>query len=112
MKHYKDVICGIVKFIDDDLLPKMHGLNRWLFGTGAGIMASKSEKLFEEFKHNQLIKTLDLMNDEGMVDVVCIYKELLRQADNGPVNIEVPMLGTITLDKSDVEKMYRYIMED
>ena len=52
------------------------------------------------------------MNDEGMVDVVCIYKELLRQAEHEPVNIEVPMLGTITLDKSDVEKMYRYIMED
>ena len=112
MQHYKEVIRGIVKFIDDDLLPKMHGLNRWLFGTGAGIMASKSEKLFEEFKHKPLIKTLDLINDEGMVDVVCVYKELLRQADHGPVNIEVPMLGTITLDKSDVEKMYRYIMGD
>ena len=112
MKHYREVIHGIVKFIDDDLLPKMHGLNRWLFGTGAGIMANKSDKLFEEFKHNTLIKTLGIMNDEGMVDVVCIYKELLRQAEHEPVDIEVPMLGTITLDKSDVEKMYRYIMED
>lgn len=112
MKHYKEVIHGIVKFIDNDLLPKMNGLNKWIFGTGTGIMANKGDKLFEELKHNYLIKTLEIINDEGMVDVVCIYKELLQHAEHEPVNIEVPMLGTITLDKSDVEKMYRYIMED
>lgn len=111
MYEYKTVVKGVLKFIDEDLLPKMHGLNRWLFGTGAGIMAHKSENIFEELKHNPLIKALDLIED-SRIDVTCIYKELSKQAEHGPIHIEVPMLGTVSLDKTDVDKIYRYIIED
>lgn len=111
MYDYKTVICGVVKFIDDDLLPKMHGLNKWLFGTASGIMASKSEKVFEELAHNPIIKALDIIKD-SKIDVICIYEELYKQAQKGPIEIDIPMLGTIKLDRSDVDKMYRYIIED
>jgi hypothetical protein len=111
MYEYRTVVNGILEFIDKDLLPKMSGLQKWLFGTGAGIMANKSEHLFEELKHNSLIKTLGLIED-SKVDVTCIYKELLKQAEHGAIHIEIPMLGTVTLDRSDVDKIYRYIIED
>lgn len=111
MYEYRTVIEGITKFIDEDLLPKIHGLNKWLIGTAAGIMANKSEELFKELEHNTLIKSLGIMKD-SKIDVSCIYKELVKQAEMGPIHIEIPMLGTVTLSRSDVDKMYRYIIED
>lgn len=111
MNNYHSVIAGITKFVDHELLPKISGLNKWLIGTASGIMASKGEHIFKELKENTLIKALDIIHDD-MIDVACIYKELLKQASNGPIHIEVPMLGTLTLDHSDVEKLYRYIIED
>lgn len=111
MYHYKEVIEGLVSFVDHELVPKMTGLNKWLFGTGAGIVAHKGEHIFHALKEIELLHTLELIEEEK-INVECIYKELLRQADKGEITIEIPMIGAITLDRSDVEKMYRYILED
>lgn len=110
MYHYRTVIEGLVEFVDHELVPKMTGLNKWIFGTGAGIVASKGEHIFHSLKEVPLLHTLDLI-DGDMVNVECLYKELLRQADKGGVEVEIPMIGTIKLDKSDVEKLYRYILD-
>lgn len=111
MYHYKTVLHGLVKFVDEELVPKMTGLNKWLFGTGAGIIANKGEHVFHALKDIELLHTLELI-DEEKINVTCIYKELLRQAEKGEIHIEIPMIGTIKLDHSDVEKMYRYILQD
>lgn len=111
MYNYDTVVRGITKFIDTELVPKMHGLQKWLFGTGAGIMASKSHNIFESLKQIEFLHTLEIIEGDK-VNVECIYKEMIKQANQGPIDIELPMLGTVTLDKTDVEKMYRYILED
>lgn len=111
MYEYKTVIDGVIRFIDEDLLPKIPGLNKWLIGTAAGIMANKSEELFKELEHNPLIKSLGIMKD-SRIDISCIYKELVRQAEKGEIIIEIPMIGDIKLDHKDVEKLYMYIIED
>ena len=111
MYTYHQVIQGLVKFVDEELVPKMHGLNKWLFGTAAGIIASKGEHVFHEIKDINLMHTLEIIEGEN-INVTCIYKELLRQAEKGEIIIEIPMIGNIKLDHKDVEKLYRYIIED
>lgn len=110
MYHYKTVLRGLSKFVDEDLVPKMTGLQRWIFGTGAGIALSKGDEMFHQYKDMPILHTLALIEGE-QINVTCIYRELLNQAEKGPIHVEIPMLGTITLDKSDVEKMYRYIID-
>jgi hypothetical protein len=110
MYHYKTVLHGLSKFVDEDLIPKMSGLQRWIFGTGAGIALSKGDEMFHQYKNMPILHTLGLI-EEDKINVTCIYKELLGQAEHGPIHVEIPMLGTITLDKTDVEKMYRYIID-
>lgn len=110
MYHYKTVMDGLAEFIDHELIPKMSGLNRWVFGTGAGIALSKAEKIFHKLKEVELLHTLELIEEEK-INVTCIYHELIEQASKGPIHIEIPMLGTITLDKSDVEALYRHIID-
>ena len=110
MYHYRQVIHGLVRFVDDELVPKMHGLNKWLFGTVAGIVASKGERVFHALRDIELMHTLDIIEGENM-NVDCIYKELIRQAEKGEIVIEIPMIGDIKLDHKDVEKLYKFIIE-
>ena len=76
-------------------------------------------KLISKDSEIALLKS-NIYTDQKIADVYerlntkiySVESAINTQAEHEPVNIEVPMLGTITLDKSDVEKMYRYIMED
>ena len=109
MYHYERVLNGLVKFIDDELLPKVDGLQRWVLGTGAGIAANKGAKIFHSLKDNSLLNTLDIVDGE-QVNVDLIYEELSKQATASPIVIDIPMVGTIKLNKSDVDKIYHIIV--
>lgn len=108
MYNYNKVIEGLMTFVDKELIPKMEGYQRWVFGTACGIMGKKCEKIYESLKDVALLKTLDVLDGE-QVNVDLLYEELAKQASKSPVTIEIPMLGTIRLDKSDVDKLHRYI---
>lgn len=109
MYNYENVIQGIIRFMDEELINKMTGVQRWILGTGAGIAASKGEKLFHTIKDHTLLKALDIVDGDN-VNIELLYKELYKQASQGPIEIEIPMLGTLKLDRSDVEKIYRNII--
>ena len=109
MYHYERVLNGIVRFIDEELLPKVDGLQRWVLGTGAGIAANKGMKIFHSLKENSLLKTLDIIDGDD-VNVDLIYAELSKQATASPIVIDIPMVGTVKLNKNDVDRLYQIII--
>ena len=111
MVHYKQAIDGITRYIDSEIVPKMDGLQKWIFGTGASIAMRKADEMFHQFKDHQLLKALDLVKGED-INIELIYEELIKQANQSAVKIEIPLLGTLSLNKDDIEKMYRIIMYD
>ena len=111
MVNYKQAIDGIARYIDSEIVPKMDGLQKWIFGTGAGIAMRKADEIFHQFKDHQLLKALDLVKGED-INIELIYEELIKQANQSAVKIEIPLLGTLSLNKDDIEKMYRIIMYD
>lgn len=109
MVSYSQVVNGISKFIDQEIINKIQGWQKWVLGTGAGIMLSKSGEIFTQLKENSLVKILGLIDKNNMVDVDTIYSELRKQAEKGAIVADIPMLGKITLTKDDVEKLYTCI---
>lgn len=109
MINYDKVIEGIIKFVDTDLLPKMDGYQKWMFGTICGIAGKKGRNIFESIKDNTMLKALDIVEGD-LVNVDLIYEELIKQASTTPMRIDIPLLGTITLHKNDVDKIHNYIM--
>ena len=109
MYNYEQVMTGVMKYIDRELLPNINGISKWLFGTAAGIMGTKGKSLFDQFKNNSLLKSLEII-DGNNINVHTIYEEMLKQADKGPISIELPLIGMVKLDKTDVEKLYQYII--
>ena len=111
MVAYNQVVNGMTKYIDQEIINKIQGWQRWALGAGAGIMMTKGANIFNTLKANPIIKMLDVIDENDMIDIETIYAELRKQAEKGSATFEAPMIGTITLTKDDVDKLYRLIKE-
>lgn len=110
MYNCEQIIRGLTKFIDVEIVPKMSGLQKWAFGTMCGIALKQGKELLDEYKDHDILKKLNVVED-GMINVDLIYDELKNQARESSIDIDVPMIGRIKLNHSDVDALYRYIVE-
>ena len=74
-------------------------------------MMNKGTNMFNAFKAHPVVKMLEVIDENGMIDIDTIYTELRKQAEKGSATFDAPMIGTITLTKDDVDKLYRLIKE-
>ena len=111
MVTYNQVVNGMTKYIDQEIINKIQGWQRWALGAGAGIMMTKGANMFNTLKANPIIKMLDVIDENDMIDIDTIYTEIRKQAEKSPATFNAPMIGTITLTKDDVDKLYRLIKE-
>ena len=102
---------GIVKYIDNEIIPNISGWQKWVFGAVVSTAMLKTTNVFNVLKENPLIKMLEVIDENDNIDIDTIYREFLKQAQKGAITFDVPMLGALTLNSTDVEKMYRYIKE-
>ena len=111
MVTYNQVVNGMAKYIDQEIINKIQGWQRWALGAGAGIMMNKGTNMFNAFKAHPVVKMLEVIDDNDMIDIDTIYAELRKQAEKGSATFDAPMIGTITLTKDDVDKLYHLIKE-
>ena len=111
MVTYNQVVNGMAKYIDQEIINKIQGWQRWALGAGAGIMMNKGANMFNVFKAHPVVKMLEVIDDNDMIDIDTIYAELRKQAEKGSATFDAPMIGTITLTKDDVDKLYHLIKE-
>lgn len=110
MVPYTKVINGISKYINDEIVSKLSGLTKWGIGAGAEIMLSRATNVFNALKSNPIIRSMAIINENDEVDVELLYKELKKQAQKGAVTMDIPMIGALTLNEQDVDKLYSRIM--
>jgi DNA-binding transcriptional regulator LsrR (DeoR family) len=111
MYEYSKVLNGITTYIDREIVDKINGWQKWVVGSGIGIAMSNSTNVFNELKKNQVVKMLGVIDKDDKIDVEKIYKELKKQAKKGAITFDVPLVGTMTLNEQDVDKLYQYIKE-
>lgn len=108
MVEYEKVMEAIAKFIDKEITPKIPSWKGWMFGVGSGIALNRMNEIYSTIKDNEMIKALGII-DGNKINVDVIYDELIKQADKGPINIELGFLGTLKLSRKDVDVLYNYI---
>ena len=109
MYDLRQIIKGLSMFVDNDILPKVSGWQKWVIGAGMGVALDKSVNIFEELKNNEMVKMLGIIDRNDNVDVDTLYKEIKKQAQKSSVTFNIPMLGILTLNDKDVDKIYEYI---
>ena len=100
---------GIGRYIDSELMPKVPGVRKWMLAV-AGVYAGKMvEDRIQE--NSKLLQSVGIMTEDGMVDIDSFLPYMKSvAAQSGPVTEHISMLGDITFDSSDVEKLYTYIV--
>ena len=109
MVTYEQVIDGISKFVDSEIISQLTGNSKVLLGIGAGVALKKGESIYKNLKNNSIIKMLDIIDEEGHIDIETLYQEVKKQAQKEIIRLEIPMLGTLKLNDEDIEKLYGYI---
>lgn len=112
MYDYNKVINGIAKYIDTEIVDKIIGWKKWVVGSGLGLALSNSTNVFNQLKNNEFVKMLNIIDKDNKIDVDKIYKELKKQAKKSSITFELPMVGSITLNDQDIEKLYELIKNE
>ena len=96
---------GVTRYLDNEILPRMPAFKAVAFGTAAALYLRRLPEIC-----SQIPASMGITNDSGMIDLDAIREEL-RGRMNQPVDIDVPMIGRLTIDRDEIDKIYRYIME-
>lgn len=102
---------GAARYIDTEFTAKLTGWQKWAVGAGAALFLDNFNSAVERVKDNEAVKLLGVFGENNAVDVEKLYRYLKREADKSPITVSVPMLGAVTLNASDVEKLYTCIMQ-
>ena len=111
MYTYEQVYEGIEKYIEREILHKIPGWKKWVVGTGLELAIANGENIYKELKEYPLVKMLNVIDEGDHINVIDIYKCLKKRAEQGSITFEIPMIGEMTLNKDDVDKLYYYITE-
>lgn len=102
---------GVAAYLDAELMPQMqeNGLQKVLIGTVLGIAVKRGSSLILPLRDNPVVKMLEIIDDEGNVDLETLKTEFKKNVPDSGFVLELPMLGKMTFHRADVDKLYEYI---
>lgn len=103
---------GAANFIDHEIMPKIDGWKKWIAGAVVAEYLDKADDIIEILIKSPAISVLGIVDENKHVDIERLRDRFLEQArKTGAVNIDIPMLGSLRVDESDIHKLYKYITE-
>lgn len=104
---------GVASYLDNELMPQLqnNGWEKVVIGAAASLAIHKFGAIVAGYKDHKLVKMLGIMDDDGNVDVEALANELKQNVPKTGFDISVPIVGTMTFHKDDIDKLYEYIMK-
>lgn len=110
MVTINQVQSGILQYIESDLMPHLDGLKKIGLGVYAMLAANNIASAILLYKDHPAVKMLDVFGENNEIDIDKLYNAVLPYYSNGEKQtISIPLIGDFTMDKTDIEKLYRYI---
>lgn len=110
MVNLAQVQTGIERYIDNEILARIPDWRKWVLGAGASRMLSRSTEIFNELKLNPIVTAMGVIDDQDMIDIDTIRAEFAKQAQRGAITFNIPLMGALTLDSGDIDKIYNAIV--
>ena len=110
MIPYNQVVNGVTKYIDNEILPKVEGLSKIAVGIMLAGAVKRGDSIIEQIKAIPVVKMIGIVDDENRVDIETIYEELKKQVSREPISMVLPGVGKVTFNHDDIDKMYSHIM--
>lgn len=101
---------GLVKYIDTDIMPHLSGMKKVGLGIYAGLAGNNIAALVERYAHHPAVEVLGVVDEAGNIDIDALYNAAVPMFSDGKkIPINIPMIGELTVDKTDLEKLYQYM---
>lgn len=111
MYSYSQVINGVAKYVDTEIVNNITGWQKWVVGGAVGMALNNSAEIFNQVKQNEIVKMLGIIDHNDRIDVDKLYAELKKQAQKSSVTFNAPLVGMITFTERDIDMLYNYITE-
>ena len=101
---------GITAYIDREVLPHLTGMKRVGLGVYSAMAANNIGPMLTKYKDHPAVAVLDVIDSDGNVDVDKLYQAALPMFQDGEKqHINIPFIGELMVDRTDLEKLYQYI---
>lgn len=113
MMEFEKVLKGIEKFIYKEMYNGFTEWQRFMAEIAVKRIVGRSDLLKEKLKSNSIIQMLDIMDEEGNVDVEGLMSDIRHKIEEmGKLSLTLPLFGTFTFCPSDVDVLHRYIINN
>lgn len=115
MTPFSKVQKGIANYLDAEVMPalKDEGWKRVAAGAVIALVLQRSEKFLPLLQENQFVKTMELMNEKGEIDIEALVPVVKQQLEAQPMKLDLKIgsidFGKFTFHPADVDKLYEYI---
>jgi hypothetical protein len=108
MVHKSNIIPGLSKFIDNDILSQYPPTSmKRIVGAGAAALFLKNN----QNKIHSLLDALGIMSDDNMIDIESARDILKSEISKvGFMRITFPVIGDVDFTPDDLDKLYRYMI--
>lgn len=97
---------GIIEYAQTEIINKAEGPMKFVLYTGIALLTPKLDEMYEQYKHNPVIKALGIVKDNDEIDMPVLYramKEAIRKVER------FEYMGII-FNEQDVDILYRNIV--
>lgn len=112
MVNKEELVNGILRYIDDEVIPHLPTGGKWVLGSLVFLITERSNVLLEQLLSNELIKTLNIVDSNSMIDADRLIQALKKSANKyGKLVVTIPIVGTMSFTESDVDTLRLYLEE-
>lgn len=104
------VRAGVGRYLEAEMISKICGWQKWVVGAAASMALDQSAAIFNKLKTNPIVQALGVIDEQDGIDIDRLHAEFAKQAQRGAVTFDVPIIGSLTLNAQDVDKIYQYII--
>ena len=113
MVSVEQLSVGILNFVDVEMLPSLPVNMRWIAGALLIVAQGKVPKIINNYASQPLISALELINEEGVVDLAAIKTAIKTTCQkNGAAKIEIPMIGQFEITEKNFDKLFKLIGDE
>ncbi len=102
---------GAARYVDEEFTARLTGWQKWAVGAGAAMALGNLDANLAALRAHPAVKALGVFDEAGNVDLDKIYTCLKTEAAKGPVTTAIPLIGDVTLNEADVDKLYTLIKQ-
>ena len=108
---FERVLNGIMKYLNNEIYSGMNDWQEFFARVAVSRLVGNSKNLKEMLLNNGYIKTFAIMDENGIVDVEGLMRDIKTQINQkGKLTFSLPMFGKFSFTAEDAQKLHNSII--